>query len=1077
MIRDYILGRAALGLELAKKANLSSSSHMKLKNNRGLRDKRLFQGAVLGFLFLLVGLFWLAQIRAKKPTDAESCAENLTASKELPRNRSTRPNSNFPDEEDVSKQGAPEKVHAGVNALSLIKRGKHHRLIFPQSKKMATIADREFPGSLFKLQKQELGPLSMNQYSQSAIEVTLNRDTLKAFLASGASLVHIPLDEDRMAQLKIDYVVTRGEHTYTLVGQVNDEPGSQVVLVFHDRVVSGSVAFYHSNEHYDFGNAGNGNTAIRLLDTGAFIERCGNPDGAAPENNRHNHDKTTAELVEDGNALPELSSPGEGRQQEMAEEGIMSLDTVVGYGLQARIAEGGVASMEAKIIASVDRMNAAFGNSQIAGMSVELRATMEDPDYVYPGRTSGSMAGADELGDLENESDGNLDALSNLRIALGADTNCLVIKDADGSAGIAYVPGRSMIVARTYMASTRITYAHEFGHNIGCQHAWGDNDSSSTTKHNYGWRFDPPSGDKVRTIMAYDWGWTRIPYYSNPNVQYNGANTGAVDGYDATGDATADPRAVTGGLDSTTGNISGYDGTHLSLGARNADFISNQAQFTADNAERPTTDIWVNDSESNQLTDQVSKIYFSGSSIGSAEQHTFTIINTGAEDMTGLSVNIDGAGAGVFIVGDLSSETLQFGERATFSVTYTAQSLSESDAAIHIVRDNDLGNSFDFDINGVVQVLLFSEGFEADPGDWVNSTNYDFNWLTNSGSTPSNTGPSAASEGSRYIYVEASTPNYPNKTGAFEFTYDLMSLLNTELKFDYHMYGQEMGSLFVDVYDGVWHQAVWSATGQKHFSSGESWDEAAVDLSAYQDQSGVKIRFRGVTASSWSSDMAVDNVRLFGITVHDLSYVAGNGGSLAGLTNQVVTEGASGSAVEAVPSHYYHFVDWSDGFTQNPRTDTEVSANISVTANFAADNLTDWAVSAGLSGDDALPTAMPWNDGVKNIFKFAFNMDGTSNDSKTLTSSTGLSGLPVLTRDDTGPSPVYKYEYLRLRSGVLSYTPVKTDTMAPGSWITFSPTVTITEINAVWERVVIDLPDDGAPNSRWFYGIQVEESP
>lgn len=1051
---------------------------MNSRDHSLLRVKKPFRGIVFGLLSLLfMGLFWLGLNNIEKQAATEGGAEKLATSKVNSSNQHMRPNRVFSDGGNTPKQGAPEVIHAGVNAPSLIKRGKHHRLIFPQSKKMPTVAGREFAGAVFELRKKELGPLSMNKYSLSAVEMTLDHEALKAFLASGASLVDVPLDENRKARLKIDYVVSRGEHTHTLVGQVHDVPESQVVLVFHDRVVSGSVAFYHSNEHYDFGNAGNGNTAIRLLDTEAFTARCGKPDDAVPGNRQHDHGEAIAEFSEDGNVQPEPFTLGVGSQQETLEESVMSLDTVVGYGQQARVAEGGVAAMEAKIIASVDRMNTAFGNSQINGMAVELRATMEDPDYVYPGGTSGNMGSGDELGDLENEGDGNLDAISDLRIALGADTNSLVIKDADGSAGVAYVPGHSMVVARTYMASTRITYAHEFGHNIGCLHAWGDNDSASTSEHNYGWRFDPPSGGKVRTIMAYDWGWTRIPYFSNPNVQYNGANTGTVDGYDATGDVTADPRAVTGGLPGTTGNSIGYDGTNPSLGARNADVIVNQAQFVADNAERPTTDIWVNDSEGNQLSDQVSDIYFSSSSIGAAEQQTFTIINTGTEDMTGLSVTVDGVGAGVFVVGDLSTTTLQFGQRATFSVTYTAQSFSRSEAVIHIARDGDLGNPFDFDLSGMVQVLLASEGFETEPGDWANSAGYDFNWLTTSGDTPSgNTGPSAASEGSRYIYVESSNPNYPNKTGAFDFTYDLTSLLNTELKFDYHMYGQEMGSLFVDVYDGVWHQAVWSATGQKHFSDSERWDEAVVDLSAYQEQSGVKVRFRGMTASSYTSDMAVDNVRLLGVTVHDLSYVAGSGGSLTGEVNQVVTDGASGSTVEAVPSHYYHFVDWSDGSTQNPRMDTGVSANISVTANFAVDKLTDWAVNAGLSGADALPTAMPLNDGVQNIFKFAFNMDGTSNDSETLTPSTGLSGLPVLARYDTGSSPVFKYEYLRLKSGVLSYTPVKTNTMAPGSWTTFSPTHTVTPIDAVWERVVIDLPDDGTPNSRWFYGIQVDES-
>ena len=39
--------------------------------------------------------------------------------------------------------------------------------------------------------------------------------------------------------------------------------------------------------------------------------------------------------------------------------------------------------------------------------------------------------------------------------------------------------------------------------------------------------------------------------------------------------------------------------------------------------------------------------------------------------------------------------------------------------------------------------------------------------------------------------------------------------------------------------------------------------------------------------------------------------------------------------VTAVPDEGYHFVQWSDGSTANPRTDTGVTGDIAVTASFA----------------------------------------------------------------------------------------------------------------------------------------------
>ena len=69
---------------------------------------------------------------------------------------------------------------------------------------------------------------------------------------------------------------------------------------------------------------------------------------------------------------------------------------------------------------------------------------------------------------------------------------------------------------------------------------------------------------------------------------------------------------------------------------------------------------------------------------------------------------------------------------------------------------------------------------------------------------------------------------------------------------------------------------------------------------------------------------------------YQLTYTPGTNGTLTGMTNQVVSYGGNGSAVTAVPNSGYVFNGWSDGMTNNPRTDTNVTANLAVTANFAS---------------------------------------------------------------------------------------------------------------------------------------------
>ena len=65
-----------------------------------------------------------------------------------------------------------------------------------------------------------------------------------------------------------------------------------------------------------------------------------------------------------------------------------------------------------------------------------------------------------------------------------------------------------------------------------------------------------------------------------------------------------------------------------------------------------------------------------------------------------------------------------------------------------------------------------------------------------------------------------------------------------------------------------------------------------------------------------------------------LTYTAGANGTLSGTTSQTVTYGLNGTAVTAQPNPGFAFVSWSDGGLANPRTDTNVTNNLSVTANF-----------------------------------------------------------------------------------------------------------------------------------------------
>jgi hypothetical protein len=78
----------------------------------------------------------------------------------------------------------------------------------------------------------------------------------------------------------------------------------------------------------------------------------------------------------------------------------------------------------------------------------------------------------------------------------------------------------------------------------------------------------------------------------------------------------------------------------------------------------------------------------------------------------------------------------------------------------------------------------------------------------------------------------------------------------------------------------------------------------------------------------------VDVTANFVIMAHTLVYTAGQNGSLIGDAVMTVAHGGDGGMVLALADDGYEFAGWSDGVTDNPRTDRNVSADIAVSAAF-----------------------------------------------------------------------------------------------------------------------------------------------
>jgi len=232
---------------------------------------------------------------------------------------------------------------------------------------------------------------------------------------------------------------------------------------------------------------------------------------------------------------------------------------------------------------------------------------------------------------------------------------------------------------------------------------------------------------------------------------------------------------------------------------------------------------------------------------------------------TASTDNVGVTGYDIYVDGSLDGSST--------STSYALTGLSAGTTyAVGVVAKDAAGNeSSEASINVTTQsggitcsateTAPYSEGFESGFGSWSQVSGDDFNWTRRSGGTPSsNTGPSSAQEGTYYIYVESSSPNYSNKTAIIEGPcFDLSGETSASFSFRYHMYGASaMGGLELQAStDGSSWSNVWSASGNQ----GNSWLSANVDLTSYAGGT-VKLRYVGTTGTTWQGDMAVDNMSL-----------------------------------------------------------------------------------------------------------------------------------------------------------------------------------------------------------------------
>jgi hypothetical protein len=229
--------------------------------------------------------------------------------------------------------------------------------------------------------------------------------------------------------------------------------------------------------------------------------------------------------------------------------------------------------------------------------------------------------------------------------------------------------------------------------------------------------------------------------------------------------------------------------------------------------------------------------------------------------------------------------TVNTASAGIYNVTYNVSDAA-GNAATEVVRTINVSDPSS-GCSGGISTFPYSEGFENTLGAWTQSAADDLNWTVDANGTPSSgTGPSSASQGSFYVYVEASGNNvgYPNKRAILNSPcFNLSGVTEATFSFKYHQFGStNMGSIDLEASDdnGATWTSIWNSTGNK----GNSWLTADVNLGAYVGGS-VQLRFNRLTGSTWQADIAIDDVSL------SEGGNTGSNGCSGGITSYPYTEG------------------------------------------------------------------------------------------------------------------------------------------------------------------------------------------
>ncbi|CAM1344331.1 fibronectin type III domain-containing protein [Tenacibaculum amylolyticum] len=162
-----------------------------------------------------------------------------------------------------------------------------------------------------------------------------------------------------------------------------------------------------------------------------------------------------------------------------------------------------------------------------------------------------------------------------------------------------------------------------------------------------------------------------------------------------------------------------------------------------------------------------------------------------------------------------------------------------------------------YDVENQIINNIVEQCWEGDP--IANTRPY--YWRTRNGNSPgAQSGPSVAHSGSLYFATYTATSNAVEASLVSPII-DISTLVAPALTFYTFMHGENIGSLYVDIFsNGSWTNNVFALTGAHQTSATDSWVKQLINLDGHTGE--IQIRFRSENGGYTNSEIDIDTIEI-----------------------------------------------------------------------------------------------------------------------------------------------------------------------------------------------------------------------